>query len=176
MARCIVRGLTLYLGTGCIFPTEVRAVNHLTISQLAQRARVNVETVRYYERRGLIPAPPRRESGYRQYAPQDVAYLLFIQRAKALGFSLKEIAQLLALRVDPQTTCEDVRERATRKIAEVEAKIQALTRIKSALEPLVAVCRGQGPTSECPILEALATQGEEGGGGDDHVRTLAHDG
>jgi Hg(II)-responsive transcriptional regulator len=151
-------------------------MNHLTISQLAQQAGVNVETVRYYERRGLIPTPPRRESGYRQYARQDVAYLLFIQGAKALGFSLKEIAELLALRVDPHTTCEDVRARATRKIADVEAKIQALTHIKMALEQLVAACRGQGPTSECPILEALATQGGAGGGGDDHARTLQHEG
>lgn len=148
-------------------------MNELTIGQLAQQAQVNVETVRYYERRGLLPAPPRRKSGYRQYSLQDVAYLQFIRRAKTLGFSLTEIADLLALRVDPETTCGDVRERATRKIADVEAKIQALTRIKRALEQLVAVCSGQGPMSECPILEALATQG---GGGDDHVRTLEHEG
>jgi MerR family copper efflux transcriptional regulator len=76
-------------------------MTHLTISQLAKQAGVNVETVRYYERRGLLPQPPRRASGYRQYSQDDVAYLQFIRRAQTLGFSLKEIAELLALRVDP---------------------------------------------------------------------------
>jgi Hg(II)-responsive transcriptional regulator len=130
----------------------------LTIGQLAQQAQVNVETVRYYERRGLLPAPPRRESGYRQYSAQDVAYLQFIRRAKTLGFSLTEIADLLALRVDPETTCADVRARAERKLADVDAKIRDLKRIKGALTQLVADCSGQGPMSDCPILEALETQ------------------
>jgi len=133
-------------------------MNELTIGQLAQQAQVNVETVRYYERRGLLPAPPRRESGYRQYSPQDVAYLQFIRRAKTLGFSLTEIADLLALRVDPETTCGDVRAQAERKLADVEAKIRTLERIKGALMQLIAACSGQGPMSACPILEALDTQ------------------
>ncbi len=130
-------------------------MHDLTIGQLAKQAQVGVETIRYYERRGLLPTPVRRESGYWQYTLQDVAYLQFIRRAKLLGFSLTEIADLLALRIDPQTTCEDVRKRAERKMADVEAKIQALERIKGALQQLVTLCSGQGPTSECPILEAL---------------------
>lgn len=133
-------------------------MNHLTISQLAKQAGVNVETVRYYERRGLLPAPRRGASGYRYYSQDDIAYLRFIRRAQTLGFSLKEIAELLALRVDPETTCEDVRKQAERKMVDVEAKIHTLERIKGALQQLIAACSGQGPTSACPILEALNSQ------------------
>jgi Hg(II)-responsive transcriptional regulator len=139
-------------------------MNHLTISQLAKQAQVNVETVRYYERRGLLPQPPRRASGYRQYSPDDLAYLQFIRRAQTLGFSLKEIAELLALRVDPTMNCYDVRERAERKLADVDAKIRALEGMQVALQQLVAACSGQGPTSACPILEALETQEDSEGG------------
>jgi MerR HTH family regulatory protein len=91
-------------------------MNELTIGQLAQQAQVNVETIRYYDRRGLLPPSPRHESGYRQYSLQDVAYLQFIRRPKTLGFSLTEMADLLALRVDPETTCGDVRAQAERKL------------------------------------------------------------
>ena len=80
----------------------------LTIGQLARQAEVNVETLRYYERRGLIPEPPRKESGYRQYPPDDLARIRFIKHAKELGFTLKEILDLLTLRVDPETSCDDV--------------------------------------------------------------------
>src|SRR5216684_3342370 len=133
----------------------------LTIGQLAKKAQVNVETVRYYERRGLIPEPPRRWSVYRQYSQDDLTRLQFIKRAQELGFSLKEIAELLALRVDPATSCSDVKKRAEVKIADIEAKIQALERMKKALRKLVAACSGRGPTSACPILEALETTEEE---------------
>jgi MerR family copper efflux transcriptional regulator len=129
----------------------------LTIGQLAQQAQVNIETVRYYERRGLLPRPPRRESGYRQYSAQDLACLQFIRRAKTLGFSLSEIADLLALRVDPIMSCHDVRERAARKLADVDAKIRALEHMRGALQRLIAACSGQGPLSACPILDALTT-------------------
>ena len=130
----------------------------LTIGQLAKLAQVNVETVRYYERRGLIPEPPRRESGYRQYSQEAVARLLFIKRAKELGFSLKEISDLLSLRVGPDATCGDVKRRAKRKLADIEEKLQALQRMKQALTKLAAACRGRGPTSECPILEVLESK------------------
>ncbi len=86
-----------------------------------------------------------------------VARLRFIRRAKELGFSLKEIKELLALRVDPNTTCAEVRKRAEDKIADVEAKIEALQKIKKALATLTKTCSGRGPTSECPILDALDT-------------------
>ena len=127
----------------------------MTIGQLAKRGRVNLETVRYYERRGLIPRPPRWPSGYRQYSQDSVARIEFIKRAKELGFSLKEISELLSLRVDPATTCAVVKRRAEVKIADIEDKIRYLQKMKRALSKLTASCRGRGPTSECPILEAL---------------------
>jgi len=133
-------------------------MRNLTIGQLARTARVNVETVRFYERRGLIPDPPRRESGYRQYSEDAVSRIQFIKRAKELGFSLKEIAELLSLRVDPDTTCGDLKRRAEIKIAGVEEKIRALQRIKKALTKLVVLCRGSGPSSECPIMEILNSE------------------
>jgi len=127
----------------------------LSIGQLAKKAEVNIQTVRYYERRGLLPDPPRRESGYRQYSQSDLARLRFIKHGKELGFSLREIIELLSLRVDPNTTCADVKKRAEAKLVDVEDKILALQRIKEALTHLVGLCRRRGPTSECPILEAL---------------------
>jgi MerR family mercuric resistance operon transcriptional regulator len=132
----------------------------LTIGQVSRHAGVGIETVRFYERQGLLEEPARRESGYRQYGEDVVARLRFIRRAKELGFSLKEIKELLALRVDPTTTCAEVRSKATAKIADVEQKIEALQRIKKALVKLTAVCRGRGPTSECPILDALDKEEE----------------
>ena len=132
----------------------------LTIGQLAQKARVKVETVRYYEKRGLIPEPPRRESGYRQY-PQDIAIRIrFIKRAQELGFSLKEVTDLLSLQMSPDTTCEDIKKRAEAKVADIEEKVRDLQRMRQALTDLIAECSGTGPTGECPILEALATKGE----------------
>jgi MerR family mercuric resistance operon transcriptional regulator len=130
----------------------------LTIGRLAKKAQVNIETVRYYERRGLLPEPPRRQSGYRQYSENDVSRLLFIKRAQTLGFTLKEILELLNLRVDPDTTCGDVKRRAEAKIGDIEEKIRALRKMKKALTKLATTCRGRGPTSECPILEMLSSK------------------
>ncbi len=128
----------------------------MTIGQVAKKANVNIQTVRFYERRGLIPEPPRRSSGYRQYSGDDVARIQFIKHAQEVGFTLKEISELLSLRVDPKTSCGEVKGKANAKIAEIEEKIRALQRMKKALSTLAAQCRGQGPTSECPILEALS--------------------
>lgn len=130
----------------------------LTIGQVAKRAGIGLETVRFYERQGLIEEPGRKESGYRQYAEEVVARLRFIRRAKELGFSLKEIRELLALRHDPSTTCAEVRNRAKAKIANIEEKIQTLQRMKKALMELTMTCRGRGPAGECPILVALDQQ------------------
>ena len=127
----------------------------LTIGKLASAASVGVETIRFYEREGLLPKPPRKRSGYRQYPPDAVARVMFIRRAKGLGFTLKEITELLELRVDPDKSCGDVRAMAKAKIVDVEQKIADLARIKGALEKLAKACRGKGPTSECPILEAI---------------------
>jgi MerR family mercuric resistance operon transcriptional regulator len=130
----------------------------LTIGKLAKAAGVGVETIRFYEREGLLPEPRRKRSGYRQYTPDAVARVLFIRRAKELGFTLKEITELLGLRVDPDKSCADVRALARAKIVDVERKMADLVRIKSALDRLAKACRGKGPTSECPILDALEVE------------------
>ncbi len=127
----------------------------MTIGQVAKATTLGVETIRFYERQGLIPDPPRRSSGYRQYPEDTLGRLRFIMRAKELGFSLKEISELLALRVDPDTSSNDIKQRVEEKIQDVEGKIRSLRRMKKALVALDESCDGCGPTSECPILETL---------------------
>ncbi len=127
----------------------------LTISQVASAAEVNVQTVRYYERRGLFPTPRRTPSGYRQYAADAVARLRFIKHAQELGFSLKEIQELLGLRVRHAAACDTVERKTRAKIGLVQQKIAGLQRVKRTLERLAAACAARRPTDECPILEAL---------------------
>lgn len=127
----------------------------LTIGQVARAAAVGVETIRFYERQGLITQPPRRHSSFRRYPPEVVRRVQFIRRAKELGFTLREIKELLSLRVDPNTTCAEVRSMTRAKIADVERKMVELEAIKRVLDRLAATCRGKGPTSECPILDLL---------------------
>lgn len=127
----------------------------LTIGQLAKEANVHVETVRYYERRGLLAAAGRRSSGYRQYAADAVGRIRFIKRAQELGFSLHEIAELLSLRVEAQTACTEVKQRAEAKVAEIEQKLEALQRMRQVLLELLQHCDMEEPTGECPILAAL---------------------
>ena len=136
-------------------------MENMTIGQLARRTELNVESVRYYERRGLIPEPRRSESGYRLYSQEAIARINFIKRAKTLGFSLSEISELLSLRVDPESTCSMVRNRAKAKIADIESKIRTLQDMKRALVKLTASCQGAGPTSECPILDFLQPQADK---------------
>ena len=126
-----------------------------TIGQVARRSGVGVETVRFYEREGLIPQPPRPDSGFRRYPQDSVSRIRFIQRSKALGFSLREIKELLSLRVDSATSCGEVKRRAEEKVADIERKIHTLQEMKKALARMTAACRGRGPTGDCPILEAL---------------------
>lgn len=135
----------------------------MTRGQVAEAADVTSETVRYYEERGLIPPPRRSPSGYRIYGPPYVERIRFVKRAQELGFTLAEIGELLDLRVDPETDCGDVRAHATAKLSDVEAKIRDLERIRDALGPLTLACRGEGPTSACPILEAMQDEGASGG-------------
>jgi Hg(II)-responsive transcriptional regulator len=138
-------------------------VADLSTGELAEAADVHVETLRYYERRGLMPEPPRRASGYRQYPAESVARLRFIKGAQELGFSLEEIKELLALRVDESASSGKVRQRAQDKVAQIDAKINKLQQMRDALSHLINQCSGHGPTSECPILEAmeLHTFGQE---------------
>lgn len=130
-------------------------MDHLKTGELARRAGVNVETLRYYERKGLLPVPPRRESGYREYPEDSVRLIRFIKRAQEVGFSLGEVRELLALRVRPGTSCAEVRSRAEQKIEDVRRKIADLKKIERALTRLAATCSGSGPVSHCPILEGL---------------------
>jgi len=127
----------------------------LTIGRLAKQAGVNLETVRFYERRGLLPKPPRSASGYRLFPSDAAQRLRFIRRAKELGFSLKEIRELLSLRVSRTTTSRDIRTRAEVKIADIDAKIKSLESIKKTLRKMTNVCEGCVPVAECPILESL---------------------
>ena len=129
----------------------------LRIGQLAQRAGVGVETIRFYEREGLISEPPRRPSGYRDYPLETVARIVFIRRAKDLGFTLKEINELLDLRVRPRRNCAQVQRSAEAKIADIDGRIASLRRMRRALKNLTKACEERTPTTECPILASLGT-------------------
>jgi Hg(II)-responsive transcriptional regulator len=131
-------------------------IDRLTIGQLARKARVNIETIRYYERRGLLPRPRRAVSGYRQYSSEHVAHVSFIKRAQRLGFSLKEIAELLSLKLRPGTTCSDVRTKAETKIVEINRRITNLQIMLATLTHLTTCCREDIPATACPILDALS--------------------
>ena len=132
-----------------------------TIGQLARAAGVGVETVRYYQRRGLVPLPPRPGGAYRRYSLQDLHRIRFIKRAQALGFSLAEIAELLSLQADPGQGCAAVQQRAQAKIREIDRKIRYLSEIRTALADLADQCPGRGPLQRCPILEALEDQSQK---------------
>lgn len=129
----------------------------LSIGKVAKRAGISVETIRFYERKGLLQEPQRKESGYRQYQEEDIRKLVFIQHAKNLGFSLNEIRDLMSLQADSRSTSREVKDMAEHKLQDIEEKIKMLQRMRRTLKPLVDKCPGKGPTSECPILDALAS-------------------
>jgi MerR family mercuric resistance operon transcriptional regulator len=131
----------------------------LKIGEVAQRGGVSLQAIRYYEREGLLPKPPRLASGYRLFPDTAVRRVHFIKRAQELGFSLAEIRELLSLRENTDVGAQDMRDRATGKIAEIEQKIRRLRAMKNALKALADSCPGSGPLSECPILDALETKG-----------------
>lgn len=128
---------------------------------MAGLAGVGVETVRFYEREGLLPRPARRASGYRQYPEESVSRLQFIRRAKTLGFTLKEVAELLELRLDPRADRGIVKRRAAAKVEDIDRKIDDLRRMRQALVKLADACSGHGKLSGCPILGALEGGQEE---------------
>lgn len=132
----------------------------LRIGQVAQGAGVGVETVRFYERKGLIQEPPRRASGYRQYPEDVIPRIRFIRRAGELGFSLKEIQEFLELRAESKARSGAVRDRTEAKVREIEGRIADLESIKSVLAGLTARCGGSSPIGECPILAALEADGQ----------------
>ncbi len=126
-----------------------------TIGQVARKAGVGVETVRFYEREGLIEQPPRRGSGFREYPVDTVRQIRFVVHAKALGFTLKEIMGLLSLRSRPAESCDSVKEQVEMKIADIEERISGLRRMKSTLGKLAQACRRREPTAECPMWDVL---------------------
>jgi MerR family mercuric resistance operon transcriptional regulator len=130
----------------------------LRIGKLAERAEVNLQTIRYYEREGLLPEPPRLSSGYRLYPDTTVRRVRFIKRAQEIGFSLAEIRELLSLRVNHRRERGEVRSLAQAKIADIEEKIRTLQAMKTALHRLTDRCSGCGPASECPILESIDSE------------------
>src|SRR5262249_17345885 len=147
------RRLTLYLGTGLILCGVVgspsRAESAMRIGTAAEQAGVNVQTLRYYERRGLLPRPPRRESGYREFPDEAVGVVRFIKRAQDLGFSLEEVEELLKLRNDKRRDRARVRALAERRIRQIDRKVAELQAMKKALTRLIHCCH-EGTTLECP--------------------------
>jgi Hg(II)-responsive transcriptional regulator len=127
--------------------------------ELAAEAGVNVETLRYYERRGILAKPKRLPSGYREYPPDAVRLLRFVKRAQGLGFTLHEIEELLRLRESKRASCANVKAAAEMKIVDIEAKIASLRSMKRALGVLVEAC-GSRKALTCPILESLDAPSE----------------
>ncbi|MBA5869312.1 MAG: MerR family DNA-binding protein [Nitrospira sp. CR2.1] len=134
----------------------------LTIGQLARKVRVNVQTVRYYERLNLLNPLTRKPSGYRLYSHEEERRLRFIKNAQALGFTLREIAELLALRVASTARCGEVLEKARAKLLQVESKVDDLQALARALNSLIRACRVGRPTGHCPILMSLEDETQAG--------------
>ncbi len=122
---------------------------------LAERGGVNLQTIRYYEREGLLPKPPRLKSGYRVFPETAVLRVRFIKRAQELGFQLSEVRQLLSIQIDPAKECSDVQRLAKAKVEDIEARIRTLQSMRRVLSKLADACPGCGPSSECPILESI---------------------
>jgi len=134
----------------------------MRIGQVAKRAGVNVETIRFYERKGLITQPPRNLGRYRRYPQEAIARIRFIKRAKELGFALTEIADLLSLQANPRATCADVKQKAETKISTIHGRIKDLQKMKRSLEKLAVACKGSGPLDDCPIIDCFETHKEKG--------------
>jgi Hg(II)-responsive transcriptional regulator len=128
----------------------------LTIGKVAHDAGVGVETIRFYERKGLIARPHRPQRGFRSYPPETAQRIRFVRQAQELGFTLREIKDLLSLRADPTADCSEVRRKSQEKLANVIAKSRQLDSIRRALEALIAACPGRGAIRTCSILDGLA--------------------
>ncbi len=132
--------------------TTVSTPSALTIGKLAKAAGINIETVRYYERRNMIEQPTKPEHGYRKYPQATLERILFIKRAQELGFTLDEITTLLTV---SETSCLEVQDLAEQKLDAVRAKIEDLQRLQTVLNNLVIQCRNNPDQSHCPIIESL---------------------
>ncbi|HEX7340882.1 MAG TPA: heavy metal-responsive transcriptional regulator [Rhodanobacteraceae bacterium] len=131
-------------------------INHMRIGTVARECGVNIDTIRYYEREGLLPSPQRRPSGYREYDATALARLRFIRRAKELGFSLDDIRELLSLSADREQGVHGVKQRAEARLAIVDEHLAQLRRVRKGLRQLIDACPGHGPLGECPIMRALS--------------------
>lgn len=129
----------------------------MKIGEVAKLSEVGIETIRYYEREGLLAEPQRKPSGYRQYDESVVARLQFIKRAKELGFTLTEIKELLGLWFDANTRCEHVRHKAGLKITDIEEKIRSLQKMKRALKKVISECESRDSVDACPLMEGIET-------------------
>jgi MerR family mercuric resistance operon transcriptional regulator len=147
--------LTPYLRTDLIIASAPRVDGMTTIGQVARQAGVGVETVRFYERKGLITQPKSPRAGYRHYSDDVVARIRFIRHAKDLGFTLSEIGELLSLRAHPRSSCVAVKVRAEEKVADIDERVRRLRRIRKTLVKLAEACDKRETSAECPILEAL---------------------
>ncbi len=131
-------------------------MDSLRTGEVARQADVNVETLRYYEREGILPEPPRRMSGYREYPPETVDLIRFIKRAQELGFSLREVKELLSLREVPRRAAKRASRLVESKIAEIDHKIRDLHSMRAALDNLRCACDANDSSSDCPIIESLS--------------------
>ncbi|MFB6286997.1 MAG: MerR family transcriptional regulator [Candidatus Bipolaricaulia bacterium] len=131
----------------------------LKTGEVAERAGVNIHTVRYYEERDLLPPVPRSAAGHRQFTGEHLAHIRFVKRAQELGFTLEEIRELLSLRADPEAG-EEVREKTEEKIEEVRGKIRDLQRIEEKLTELAEACEEHGGAEDCLVLHALEGETE----------------
>lgn len=138
-------------------------MSFMKIGEVAKQSNVGIETIRYYEREGLLPEPERRPSGYRQYDESVVSRLTFIRRAKELGFTLAEIKELVGLWFDTSTRCEHVRSKAEQKIAGIEDKIRSLQKMKRSLKKVISKCASRDTVEDCPLLEGLDNNGKKAG-------------
>ncbi len=130
-------------------------MDKITSGKLAKLANVNIESIRFYERKGLMPKPMRSDSGYRLYSEDDVHRIKFIKKAQGLGFTLREIKDLLNLRIDDNTSCEDVQEIIVQKMNEIEIKIKEMKKINKTLKEMQNLCSTNKLERDCPFLDLL---------------------
>lgn len=131
-------------------------MDSLRTGEVARQADVNVETLRFYEREGILPEPPRRTSGYREYPPETVDLIRFVKRAQELGFSLREVKELLSLRSVPRRAAKRASRLVESKIAEIDHKIRDLNAMRTALDGLRCACQQNNSLTACPIIKSLS--------------------
>ena len=132
----------------------------MRIGQVAKSAGITVEAIRFYEKEGLIEAPSRTNSGYRNYSADQTRIISFIKKAKELGFSLKEIKEILELRYTPGTTCGDIKRKAEDKVTIITERIDLLIKVRKSLNKLIESCTEESPITTCPIIELLSDDNE----------------